>query len=352
MPVVTLLSPVDKYYLKNNDSMNYKSFVKGSSLLLLANLLLFFHSNAAHHCIEGSIQPDTTWNSVMYISLIGNLDQMNSMSKQMIIDKSDIDRDQFSFSTDYLPKENYLYRLHLSKKGDPPASLIIGGKDENHIFFIANSESDIYFNCKRSESLFGNVNIENSPQSRLMNEINRMLAYQDTANLYDSSLKRELLQNALDEKLRQFADTCSYPLVALYAIYKSNFESHAETNPDFYARFLKKWKNERSPYFNEFRKKVSIKKTRNYYPLLFGILGLLLGVLLMSFISRRIKSPSKNILQELTIQERNIFALLQKGKSNKEISEELSISLSTVKSHVNNIFSKLNIKSRKEALDI
>ncbi len=351
MRVVTLLSPADKYYLKNNYSMNYKSFVKGCSLLLLANLLLFFHSNATHR-IGGSIQADTTWNSVMYISLIGNLDQMNSMSKQMIIDISDINKDQFSFSTDYLPKENHLYRLHLSKKGDPPASLIIGGKDENHIFFIANSESDIYFNCKRSETLFGNVNIENSPQSRLLNEINSMLAYQDTANLYDSSLKRELLQNAMDEKLRQFADTCSYPLVALYALYKSNFESHIETNPSYYIRFLKKWEKERSPYFNEFRKKVSIKKTTNYYPLLFGISGLLLGVLLMGIISRQTKTPSKNILQELTIQERNIFALLQKGKSNKEISEELNISLSTVKSHINSIFSKLSIKSRKEVLDI
>ena len=303
--------------------------------------------------IEGSLQINSTWNRVVYLSFVSSLEQLNSISNQMLLERTNIDGSGFfSIGTKYLPEEDGIYRIHLSKKGDPPASLIIGGKDENHIFFIANSESDIYFNCRHSETLFGNVDIENSPQSRILNEINSMLAYQDTVNLYDSSLKQELLQNAMDEKLRQFADTCSYPLVALYALYKSNFESHIETNPGYYIRFLKKWKKERSPYFMEFRKKVSIKKTTNYYPLLFGISGLLLGVLLMGIISRHMKTPSKNILQELTIQERNIFALLQKGKSNKEISEELNISLSTVKSHINNIFSKLSIKSRKEVLDI
>ena len=66
---------------------------------------------------------------------------------------------------------------------------------------------------------------------------------------------------------------------------------------------------------------------------------------------KRKNKITKNPIQDLTVQERNIFALLQLGKSNKEISDELNISLSTVKSHVNNIFSKMNIKSRKEILN-
>jgi DNA-binding NarL/FixJ family response regulator len=70
----------------------------------------------------------------------------------------------------------------------------------------------------------------------------------------------------------------------------------------------------------------------------------------MFFIFKKRNKTTKNPMQDLTIQERNIFGLLQQGKSNKEISDELSISLSTVKSHVNNIFSKMNLKSRKEIL--
>ena len=39
---------------------------------------------------------------------------------------------------------------------------------------------------------------------------------------------------------------------------------------------------------------------------------------------------------------------MHKGITNKEIAEQLFISLSTVKSHINTIYSKLSISSRKE----
>ena len=55
---------------------------------------------------------------------------------------------------------------------------------------------------------------------------------------------------------------------------------------------------------------------------------------------------------DLTVQERKVFDLLKEGRSNKEIAEEFSVSVSTVKSHVNNIFSKLGVKSRREIMDI
>lgn len=54
----------------------------------------------------------------------------------------------------------------------------------------------------------------------------------------------------------------------------------------------------------------------------------------------------------LTNQEIKILQLIQKGKSNKEIASELYIELSTVKSHINKLYSKLNIKNRKEAMVI
>ncbi|WP_167616195.1 helix-turn-helix domain-containing protein [Maribellus sediminis] len=274
------------------------------------------------------------------------------MSNRMIIDQTKLkENGSFSFPTDYLPKENYFYRIHLSKKGDPPASLIIGGKDENHIFFIANSESDIFLNCKRSESLFGNVDIKKSPQSQQLNEVDKMVLFVDTANFSGSPLKREFVENALDEKLRQFADTSSYPLAALYAIYKSNFESDIKTNPDFYIRFLKKWENTKSSYLDEFRKKIPVKKDRNF-AFLYGFSGILLGIFLMFAFEKRRIAKSLNPIHELTVQERNIYTMLQKGSSNKEISDELNISLSTVKSHVNSIFSKLKVKSRREILNI
>lgn len=78
----------------------------------------------------------------------------------------------------------------------------------------------------------------------------------------------------------------------------------------------------------------------------------MLIILLMILSQRYKKNKKKNPLSELTIQERKIFDLLRQGKSNKEIAEECSVSVSTIKSHVNSIYSKLDIRSRKEAMDI
>ena len=314
-------------------------------------ILIFVQRVSAQSQISGQLNVDSTWSRVVYLSLIPNFDQLYSMSSQMIIESSELDNaGNFSFKTNYLPPENYFYRVHLTKKGDSPASLIIGGKDENHLFFISNNKSDILIKSNTRNSLFGNVKMEGFTPAKMVSEINKMVCFVDTANFNSSSLKRELMEDALDEKLRSIADTCSFPLVALYAIYKSHFEINIEKNRSYYTRFIEKWSVEDSSYFTEFKKKIPAEQKQRNYSFLFAVAGLFIGVILTLLFLKR-KQKSTNLLQDLTIQERKVFALLQNSKSNKEISDELNVSLSTVKSHVNSIFSKLNIKSRKELVN-
>lgn len=61
----------------------------------------------------------------------------------------------------------------------------------------------------------------------------------------------------------------------------------------------------------------------------------------------------QNLLVEeynLTSREGEIIRLLVDGASNLQISESLYISVSTVKSHVRNVFNKLNVSTRSEAI--
>jgi RNA polymerase sigma factor (sigma-70 family) len=55
-------------------------------------------------------------------------------------------------------------------------------------------------------------------------------------------------------------------------------------------------------------------------------------------------------MKTLTKREVEILNMIGAGKSNKEIAEELSISYWTVKNHVNNMFTKLGIHTRAEAI--
>jgi DNA-binding NarL/FixJ family response regulator len=59
----------------------------------------------------------------------------------------------------------------------------------------------------------------------------------------------------------------------------------------------------------------------------------------------------KNCIDELTAHERNIYQMMRKGCTNKEIAIRLSISTNTARNHVSNIMRKLNISSRYQTPD-
>lgn len=54
---------------------------------------------------------------------------------------------------------------------------------------------------------------------------------------------------------------------------------------------------------------------------------------------------------ELSKRELEILNLLAQGHSNREIGETLFVSLSTVKTHIQNLFEKLDVKRRTQAIE-
>ena len=77
----------------------------------------------------------------------------------------------------------------------------------------------------------------------------------------------------------------------------------------------------------------------------------LLSILGNLYLFRKLKKKAQNIpmLKEaLSKQEKKVLDLILEDKSNKEIASEIFVSLSTVKSHINNLYKKLNVSSRNE----
>ena len=69
-------------------------------------------------------------------------------------------------------------------------------------------------------------------------------------------------------------------------------------------------------------------------------------------VSQKVEDRKNHVeLQDdLTARERDILALLTKGYENQRIADELFISLKTVKTHVSNILSKLEVSDRTQAV--
>lgn len=289
-------------------------------LLVLLISCWNIHSALPQPGVSGTIELDTLrWAPIAYFSIIPDFSQLNTMSYENIIERTEISEDgTFSFGSDFLLSKDQLYRLHISKIDDPPASLIIGGKDHNHFFLIANRNSKIEIQSGGGESLFKNLTIKGYQANEALVEINSIIGLLDTLDYFGSSINRDFIREAVYERLREYADTCSFKLVADYALFKSGFEPED-------------------------------KKSRMAFWFI-GI-GLILALTILYIVKSKIRDKP-NPLADLTIQERKIFALLKEGKSNKEIADECAVSVSTVKSHVNSIYSKLGVGSRKEVMDI
>ena len=60
--------------------------------------------------------------------------------------------------------------------------------------------------------------------------------------------------------------------------------------------------------------------------------------------------PAQPLVQPLTEREIEILRLVDDGLSNSEIADKLIVTVGTVKKHLNNIFGKLGVSSRTQAL--
>jgi len=62
------------------------------------------------------------------------------------------------------------------------------------------------------------------------------------------------------------------------------------------------------------------------------------------------QTASAMAFPDLTAREREILHLIARGESNTAIAKRLALSLKTVQNHVSNIFSKLQVADRAQAI--
>ena len=60
--------------------------------------------------------------------------------------------------------------------------------------------------------------------------------------------------------------------------------------------------------------------------------------------------PTKPLLEPLTRRERDVLSLLAQGLSGPEIAEKLTLAVSSVKWHIQHVYDKLGVSTKRQAL--
>jgi len=305
--------------------------------ILLLTLMLARPCIAQQAEISGKLMLDTTWRREVFVCLIPDFNQMYTASDALLIGRTAIDTaGNFMLRFD-AHKGPALYRLHIIKNGDPVSTLIIGGRDENQVFFISDTAGKTEINHLTVNGPFSRCVVTGSAA---VGELQHFFTVMRQGDSQHGKEGREWIKN----RLIAIADSSSSQLVSLLAIsYTFGLDASQKAKVGSVVQRL----DHKNPY--------GVNIFEQYPQSHTGIIALVAALVLSgacAIVGIRFykKRAVAKLFGSLSQRELTIIKLIADGRSNKEIASELSVELSTVKTHVNNIYAKLNVKGRKDIL--
>lgn len=340
--------------------------------LLLAILISFasFTSLQADYRITGKVSLKGEWQHQIFLATVDKLDDYYTANAEFIVNTAAIETDgSFVLTGDNLPEHSQFYRLYLIKTehSEFNACLFVGGEEHNFIHVILNNQSELEIWADTSQySPFSDYSIVGDIDNVMMKRLSTLVypSYLFYEIKFPSELK--FSREKLNRDLFEFADTCSSTLVSLAAINTTDYDVYINTNLQQYEAFGEELKSKlkNHPYTKDYQKLLRYYKDDHFSTTssFWKILSLCLTILSLALFwqNRQLKIGNKQVAESnkskksynLTSQEIKILQLIKQGKSNKEIASDLFIELSTVKSHINKLYAKLNVKNRQEAVQI
>lgn len=102
-----------------------------------------------------------------------------------------------------------------------------------------------------------------------------------------------------------------------------------------------------TPIMNRLKSKLSNRSNEYVLKICEAILS---GAITQAKVTKKEKKLNSNIVEELSEREVEILQLISQGFSNQDISKHLFLSISTVKWHTSNIYGKLGVRGRTQAV--
>lgn len=291
------------------------------------------------------------WEQEVHLTQIALKDIPNFDKAKLIATATVNENGFFAFKRKLIADKNEIYRLHISRI----EKLLKDTLQTDQLFILSNKDSIHFKKGKRPFVNYTNTNKADAEWQRLQKFEN---------SLYRMAFSNEegVISKGYVGNMKSYTkDSLQILMVKLIGIKQLDnrnlLEKDIAKNPEYYISLwdeLKESDLDRSEYLFLENKlaflttEIAKKKyqTSKFINILLGgfIAVLLFYIFLLS------KKKSNLGTMDLSKREKNIQRLILQGKSNKEIANELFISLSTVKTHITNIYSKLQVTNRKELL--
>ena len=326
----------------------------------------------AQHQFDGYIDNER-WQNEVYLSVIDDYRTLEGINDEQIISKITSNaKGYFKFSGNQLAAEQKIYKLHVDNctSFEQGSNHFVGHcTDSNDILFIAKHTDTITFPLSFDAQMFCDI-ISNNPRTAAFIKVDSIkeamkFAYSEVR----SKANRELNNKKWFKFLQDFGKNLNEPLAELYIFaflsdrgnQFHNYYLEDLTRNSYYDELLDRLKSQypNSSYAKQYESEltsdkyiISPSESKGYF-WIYLLIGLTLTSVALNFwliyaAKKRKTIQHTNAKEQLTKQEQNVLDLLLNNNSNKDIAETLFVSVSTVKTHVNNVYKKLKVNSRED----
>ncbi|UAM98840.1 helix-turn-helix transcriptional regulator [Polaribacter litorisediminis] len=331
-------------------------------------LLLYLISSSGcygQYSISGDLGADYK-NKKIYLSLL-QYDNLTTMRKDQVLFSSETDSaGYFKFNGKLLSEEDKIYRIHTNlSENSLGFDFAYTPEVKNFENFIFSNTDTIVF--KKSGGVWF-LNTKNTnpidKEWKVYKKVERELTNQ-LVTIKNTEVRKQSVEKTLKELKQYSIENKVHPLPTLLVIngftesvLKKDYEANANFYINLYERLLRVYgKNSYTLNYENQLSRFAITPTKenlvyhrrlNYFS--FFIILILLGstIYLMLRIKKLKKTTASLASINLTQQEQKVAELILEEMSNKEIATKLFISLSTVKTHVRNLYSKFEVNNRAD----
>ena len=343
----------------------------------LQNLILTLCLSVSSICIaqfefSGYLNLDVN-NGGIYLSIVEDYRKISGVFPEQILSKTTADSTGFfSFSGNNLSSENRIYRIHVDtcSEAEQNTTHFTGHcPTSEEVIFIANNSDTLSLPFSFDKEIFCSVVSKNEKANAFLKIDSLKNEMRFAFGTYRSEANRKINSEKWFSILQQYGEKLQEPLAELYSYaflsdrtqnLQAFYLDDLKSNPyyeELGIRLKSKYPN--TSYTSQYESEISSDKfliTANKsrstprWLYLLGIVSLLsiLGNFYFFGKLRKMTQQLPSLEESLSKQERKVLDLILEDKSNKEIASEMFVSLSTVKSHINNLYKKLNVSSRNE----